>query len=200
MQAELIKAIAVTAELTGTELSEAAARVFAEDLSGFPLPQVLGALVRCRREVKGRLSLSDVITRLEDGRPGAEEAWTMIPRNEAESVVWTDEMRSAFAAAGALLAEGDAIAARMAFKEKYSAEVQKARNEGVPAKWILSAGHDPAGRKEAITQATAKGLIAQDRAVKLLERHCGGDGVESVRALEAQHVSALLPQRKGEAA
>ena len=65
----LLKAIAVTAELTDTDLSESAARVMAEDLAVFPENQVLGALVKCRRELKGRLRIGDVIDRLDDGRP-----------------------------------------------------------------------------------------------------------------------------------
>ena len=92
----ILQAIAVTAELTGTQLSEPAARVFAGDLAAYPEAQVLGALTRCRKEVRGRLTLQDVIGRLDDGRPGAEEAWAMLPKDEAASCVWTDEMCSAW--------------------------------------------------------------------------------------------------------
>ena len=91
----LLKAIAVTAELTDTDLSEAAARVMAEDLAMYPEKQVLGALIKCRRELKGRLRISDVIERLDDGRPGPEEAWAIIPRSESDSVVWNRDMAEA---------------------------------------------------------------------------------------------------------
>ena len=53
---EVLKAIAATAELTGTELSEAALLVFEADLSDYSDEQVLAALTRCRRELRGRLS------------------------------------------------------------------------------------------------------------------------------------------------
>jgi len=58
---DILRAVAVCAELTGTELSEAAARIFAEDLAAYPKSAVLHALERCRREVRGRLVLADVL-------------------------------------------------------------------------------------------------------------------------------------------
>ena len=79
---KLNEAIAVTAELTGTVLSKVAAQVMAEDLARYPEAQVMGALTRCRRELKGRLTIADVISRLDDGRPGVEEAWAMLPKDE----------------------------------------------------------------------------------------------------------------------
>lgn len=160
MAPELIKAIAVTAELTGTQLSEAAAKIFAADLSQYPLAQVLAALTRCRREVKGRLVLADVISRIDDGRPGVEEAWALIPKNEDVSGVWTQEMQRAMQVAGPLMYE-DAVAARMAFKEAYARECQKARDAGEPVYWQPTLGHNKAGRDEARHEATNRNLLAQ---------------------------------------
>ena len=48
MKPSILKAVAVTAELTGTELSEAALRVMAGDLDAHPEAAVLRALDRCR--------------------------------------------------------------------------------------------------------------------------------------------------------
>ena len=86
---DVLAAIAVCAELTGTVLSKPAARIFAQDLSTQPKPAVLRALERCRRELRGRLTLSDVLDRIamEDGRPGADEAWAMCPMDEATTAV-----------------------------------------------------------------------------------------------------------------
>lgn len=165
---KLIQAIAVTAELTGTEFSPSAAKIFAEDLSQFPEGQVLAALTKCRREVRGRLTLADVITRIDDGRPGPEEAWAMIPRSESESVVWNDEISAAFAVANPLLAEGDHIAARMAFIEAYKKNLAKARDAHLPVRWIPSLGHEKAGRADAIQLAEAKGRLTHDQARTLL--------------------------------
>jgi len=72
----LLRAVMATAELCGSPLtSEGIADIFLEDLSGYPEPQVLAALKRCRLEHKGRLTVADVLSRIEDGRPGVETAW-----------------------------------------------------------------------------------------------------------------------------
>lgn len=164
----VLKALAVTAELTNTALSTDAARVMADDLGRYPEFQVLGALQKCRRELKGRLTVADVVTRLNDGRPGPEEAWSMIPRGEEVTIVWTAEMAAASGAAGPLLEEGDAIAARMAFLEAYRSRVAEARDAGVPIKWSASLGTDVRGREGPLLEAVQLGRISQDHAERLL--------------------------------
>jgi len=152
----LLKAIAVTAELTDTALSEMAARVMAQDLARYPDAWVMPALVRCRRELRGRLTLAEVLARLDDGRPGAEEAWALIPKDEATTSVWTDEMREAYAVCAPLLSEGDAVAARMAFKEAYLRNMQRARDEARPPVWTATLGQDPHGREAVLLEAATK--------------------------------------------
>lgn len=164
----LLQAIAVTAELTGTEMSEPAAAVLADDLSRFPEAQVLGALTRCRRELKGRLTIADVVDRLDDGRPGAEEAWAMIPHDEEGSVVWSAEMQRAFGVANPLLIEGDTIAARMAFLEAYRGQVRLARDRAEPVCWQPSLGRDRWGREAALRDAIDKGRMLPAHALALL--------------------------------
>lgn len=166
---QLLEAIAVCAELTGTQLSEAAARVMADDLSRYPHAQVVGALGACRRELRGRLTISDIIARLDDGRPGVEEAWaTVAPAlgNESVTIVWTDEMAAAYGVACNL--DGDKVAARMAFREHYEAECKAARAKGVPVKWSACLGHDPAGREGPLLAAAKKGLLTQQHVAGLL--------------------------------
>lgn len=165
---ELLKAIAVTAELTNTQLSEAAARVMANDLARFPEGAVLEALSRCRRELKGRLTIADVLTRIDDGRPGPEEAWAMIPHDEASSVVWTDEMALAFGVANPLIVEGEKIQARMAFLERYKTLVREARDAGKPVRWTPSLGHDPAGREAVLLEAQRAGRLSAPHVAGLL--------------------------------
>lgn len=163
----VLQALMVTAELTGTQLSEPAARVFALDIGRYPEPMVLGALDRCRREVKGRLTPADVIQRLDDGRPGPEEAWSILPFEEATTVVWTEEMQGAWGVALPLLEEGDRIAGRMAFLESYRTRVQRARDAGIPVKWTVSLGHDAKGREPVIAQAIERGRLSADHAAQL---------------------------------
>lgn len=163
----VLQALAVTAELTGTQLSEAGARVMASDLAPYPEIQVLGALTRCRKELKGRLTVSDIVTRLEDGRPGAEEAWAMLPRNEVCTTVWTEEISASWGIVHHLIADGDRIAARMAFLENYRARVQKARDAGIPVKWTVSFGFDEGMRRSALEDAIRRGRLTEERAQAL---------------------------------
>lgn len=165
--ASLLEAVAVTAELCGRTFSEPAARVFVSDLSGYPEGQVLGALARCRKEVRGVLTVADVIQRLEDGRPGADEAWAMLPRSEAESVVWTDEMSAAFGIAAPLM-DDDKTAARMAFREAYKRAVDEAREQRKPVNWTASLGHDPRGREQALMRAVELGRLQATHALSLM--------------------------------
>lgn len=173
MSPSVVKALAVTAELTGTQLSAAGARVMAGDLAPYPEHQVLGALARCRKEIKGRLTVADVVSRLDDGRPGPEEAWAMLPFDERQTIVWTEEMAGAWGVALPLLAEGDRIAARMAFLESYRTRVQRARDAGSKVHWTVSFGHDQRGRDIALADAVARGRIRADRALEL--GYQGGD-------------------------
>ena len=164
----LLDALAVTAELTGTELTKPAARVMLADLQAYPSSHVLAALSRCRRELKGRLTLAAILERLDDGRPGANEAWAMIPQDESGSVVWTEEMATAFGAAHPLLAAGQIIAARQTFLEVYERECATARAMLRPPKWTPSLGHDAGQRVRALEAAARLGRITQDRAAALL--------------------------------
>lgn len=173
----LLKAIAVTAELTQTELSIDAARVMIDDLAQYDENQIMKALVRCRKELKPRmLTLSEIISRIDDGRPGAEEAWAMIPKSEFASVVWTAEMAEAFGICYKLIEEGDTVQARMAFIEAYRDRVARARDSGIKVQWMPSLGHDPQGREQVLMDAVEKGRLT------------------------AKHVSQLLPYREGSAA
>jgi hypothetical protein len=164
---ELLQAVAVTAELCGRTFTEGAARVFVEDLAGFPEQAVLRALARCRREVKGILTIQDVVSRVDDGRPGPEEAWAQMPFDESQSVVWTDEMANAFGVARGLLDEGEKVAARMAFKEAYIRLVGEARDAGRPVSWSPSLGYDANGRDAVLADAVAKGRLTYEHAQDL---------------------------------
>lgn len=161
---ELIQAIAVTAELCGREVSPAAARVLLADLEGFPEDQVMGSLKRCRREVRGALTVQDIVSRLDDGRPGPDEAWAMIPQDEARSTVWTEEMSLAFGIALPLLIDGERVAARFAFREAYTKLVGEARDARRPVAWSPSLGTDQQGREVALRDAVDKGRMSLERA------------------------------------
>jgi hypothetical protein len=179
---EILQAVAVTAELCGRTFNEGVARVFVDDLSGFEEQAILKALTRCRREVRGVLTVQDVISRIDDGRPGVEEAWAMMPADEAQSVVWTDEMAEAFGIARGLLDDGDKVAARMAFKEAYTRLIGAARDSKRKVNWTPSLGYDKHGREAVLTEAVAKGRLSYDHAQQMVPQ----------LAPPAQNILALL--------
>lgn len=166
---KLLETLAVTAELTQTELSPAAVEVMAGDLATYPETKVLAALERCRCELRGRgsLTIAEILARIDDGRPGPEEAWAKIPRSEDDSAYMTDEMAEAYGVAKPLLDLGDQVAARMAFRECYIRAITAARASRKPVHGWMSLGRDPHAREIAIADAVARGLIKPERAARL---------------------------------
>lgn len=161
--ADVVKALGVAAELMGQEVSAMALQVMAGDLAAYPETAVLAAIQRVRRECR-RLVLADIIERIDDGRPGPEEAWQMLPRDEAASAVWTEEM--ARASAGIDL--DDRVAGRMAFLEAYRKAVAQARDRGEPVRWWPTLGTDPHGRKTAVEEAVRQGRLTLERAQEVV--------------------------------
>lgn len=194
MKANILMAVAVTAELTGAELSEAALRVMASDLDAYPELDVLRALDRCRRELKGRLTLAAVLERLEeaDGRPGADEAWAIAisAQDECETVVWTDEISQAFAVARPILEARDKVGARMAFRDAYERITRESRAERAPVRWSVSLGNDPERRASALSAAVALRRIEAGAAQHLLPGVGEDSGV--VAALLSNDTKPLL--------
>ncbi|MBA3774661.1 MAG: hypothetical protein H0X13_19855 [Ramlibacter sp.] len=190
---ELIQAVAVTAELCGRTFSEGAARVFVDDLSRYPEAAVIGALGRCRREVKGVLTVSDVVSRLEDGRPGVEEAWGLLPISESQTCVWTDEMSAAFGSALPLIERRDMVGARMAFKEAYAKALAKARDSGKPPNWWASIGTDRAARKSVLEAAVNDGRLTLDYARQHVPELTGPANPQLERSIAA---ALAAPERR----
>lgn len=193
---ELIKAIAVTAELMGTDWSESAARVVAEELAQYPLESVKVSLSRCRKELKSKLSLMDILDRIPGGHPGPEEAWATIAKamkNETLSLIWTDEMREAYGVANGV--SDDPVQARMAFKETYSKAVAEARATRKPLNWTLSKGTDKAMLELVLTEGVKAGKLTAAYAKRQLPYLDLSEG-EAVRVI--QSVSPrLLSERIG---
>lgn len=187
---QVIEAIAVTAELCGRVFSPAAAVVFASDLDGYPEKQVLAALARCRKEVKGLLTVAEVVSRIEDGRPGSDQAWAMLPHDEDMSAVWTAEMAQAWGIAKPLLGEGDKVGARFAFREAYNKLVADARDKKEPAKWSVTFGHEISGRVVALENAVRAKRLSLNHAVELLP-HDAAQGL--LRSLGVTQHPLLAP-------
>lgn len=165
----LIEAILVTAEICGQAMSPTAAKALTCDLADFDEAVILDALTRCRMELQGPLRMPEILARINDGRPNADEAWAMVPQNELASVVWTDEMAKAWGIAMPLLEAGDVSNARTTFREVYDKAVLEARIRHDPPHWTPSLGRDIADRERTLLDA--------------LHRH----------RLSAAHVAQLLP-------
>ncbi|MDR0478310.1 MAG: hypothetical protein LBH31_00600 [Burkholderiaceae bacterium] len=106
---------------------------------------------------------ADIIAQLDrdDGRPGAQEAWAaaLRARDEAATVVWTDETAEAFGICRPVLLLGDEVGARMTFIEAYERMVRDARARHLPVHAWVSRGHDRAEAQAVIRQAVSDGLL-----------------------------------------
>lgn len=162
----LLQALAVTVALIGSEMSEATARALVSELSAYPEPAVLAALARCKLECKYRLSLADVIERMVDGHPGAEEAWEIVPKSERDTAVVTQEIMAAIPFD--LIDAGDMTAARMAFRESYNRNVAQARAERRKPVWFPSLGSDKRMREAPLARAVQLGRMSLEQANGLL--------------------------------
>lgn len=165
----LAREIAVAAAVTQTDVSAVAIAAMVDDLLEFPLDAAVAAIRRARREVT-RLTLHAIVERVEsaDGHPGADAAWAMCPRSEADTVVWTDQMAEAYRVAFPLLECGDRIGARMAFKDEYERLVAQARERREAPKWRVSLGTDKDRREAPIAQAVELGRLPAATAAKYL--------------------------------
>jgi hypothetical protein len=171
-RAQLAGAICATAETLGQTISATAAELMAEDLAVFAPANIRKALQSCRRELTGKLTLAAVLQRIqaEDGRPGKDEAWAiaMTTNDEFETVVLTDEIQLALAAAKPVLDAGDKIGARMAFISAYERFVSQARDDVRSVNWHVSMGFDANRRVEAIAKAVQMQRIPQESGQKYL--------------------------------
>lgn len=161
--------MAVLSPAAPVSLPEATLVVWFKVLAPFELREVLAGMeAHMRTPTTGRtLPIpADIVSQIErlrgdDGRPGADEAWALAlaSADEADTIVWTDEIASAREAARPVLAGGDKVGARMAFRDAYEREVAQARAAKRPVRWMASEGHDPARRGPAIERALALGRV-----------------------------------------
>jgi hypothetical protein len=178
----LMEAISLTSEVCGLALSQGAVEMLARDLAQFKEADVIAALSRCRMELQGPLRLSDILARIDDGRPGADEAWAMMPKTELASVVWTDEMAQAWGIAYPLLSAGDENAARTAFMEVYAKAVLNARIHREPVRWVPSLGSDVASRESVLMDAVQRQRLSATHVAQLLPSTAISSGTQDIIA------------------
>ncbi len=162
-QEKLILALMATAEVMGSEIKPNVAIVMVDDLSMYPLGDVLQALTRIRREHTGKLTLKVILDILAPagGWISANEAWAIaLPAaDEAATVVWTQEIAKAWAIAKPILDAGDKVGARMAFIPAYERFVDQAKRESRDPQFEISAGWDASLRELAVKNAVTAGLL-----------------------------------------
>ena len=159
----ILRGLGVTAELLGTPLSTDALEVMANDLIELAETEndVLVALMRVRREHKGRLTLAAILERLPNRPMDADAAWDIAMRSklwdEDATIVLPQAIFCAFPFA--VWNTGDKVAARMAFKANYP---ECARKSGDAVE--ISLGSAAGEREPAIIEALRANMITADQA------------------------------------
>lgn len=165
------------------------------DLGPFPLLIVAKAMLAYKDE-DAKFAPAPVaiakLCKLMDGRPGIEEAWAiaLTAKDEADTVVWTQEIAEAFNLARLMIDKDELISARMMFKEAYTKLVSNARLNFKPVKWISSLGTDADRREDALSQAVIAGLLPVPYVAGLLaltafeeNKEVSHEGLEKVKVL-----------------
>lgn len=165
-KAEIIKLLGATFEAMGQQTTPAALALIADDVEPYGLAAVSGALVRCRRELSGRLTPAAILERIQssDGRPEPNEAWSIALQgaDERDTAVFNDEIAAALSAARDILAAGDEVGARMAFIECYKRVCREAREQNIPVRWWPSLGWDKTKQSAPIERAIEQGRLSRD--------------------------------------
>lgn len=176
----------------------------------YPLADVRNALdAHMRDPQRGRFYPlpADLIAKIEeagDTHPGSDEAWAISvrARDEADTVVWTEQMAQAWGLCKPVMDMNDEVGARMAFRQAYDRLVADARKANKPAVWTISEGFDKERRIAAVQQAESAGLLlpnAAREALPLLEHHGAqiGQMPEHIREKLAELRQAIVSRDKG---
>lgn len=166
MNPQIKKLILTEFDYYGLPVNVNQINLWAQELSDLDPSQIAEALNTLRKNPKQtRPALPAQIRDIIFGFPTVEEAWAMCPVSEEDSVVWCEEMAEAYAAVRGLLAQGDTIAARMAFKEVYDKAVTKSKALKAKPRFFASLGFDTAKRDQALSIAVEKNRMTATAAL-----------------------------------
>lgn len=152
----------------GTPCSKPVMRKYWDHLRKYSLSDVTEALRRHEldpSEGKFVAKPAHIVGILEAARPNArpdvEEAWSIAVRSfdEANSALLNEEISEARAAAQPIMALGDEVGARMAFKSVYTKTVAVAEANGIPPRWWVSVGMDKDDKKQVVQEAVRLGRL-----------------------------------------
>jgi hypothetical protein len=174
----LVNEITVLGEAFGEGLTAERQAIYGEALADIDADRLRTAFRRARYELRWFPKIAELRELAgalpdgaSDGRPGPEEAWARMPKGERiedDTVVWCEEERAAYDACRSLLLDGDQIAARMAFKERYERALAEARSQGRPARWTVSAGYDVGHRLTVLAAAVGTNQIDLEAALQFV--------------------------------
>jgi hypothetical protein len=166
-------------------ISSGAKAMFFKAMASYSIEQFRMALNgHCMDKQRGRFTPkpADIIEQIEgmtggDGRPSDDEAWAiaLTSQDEADTVVWTNETAEAFGICQPVMATGDKVGARMAFKDAYNRLVTAARQSGQKVQWTASLGWDMERRTKVIEKAVTAGLLPAPTATALLPNYSAGE-------------------------
>lgn len=156
----------------GDRINADAAKFLHDRLSEYPEQKVIDALNRCLAELKFFPSFSEIIDRIDDGRPQVEEAWALCPKNDSSAAYINEEIMEAWGVANSIINDtGDKVAARMAFKEIYERTVSENRSKGIKPKWWLTRAYglgSEIANEAALRVAVEKNRLPESSAIALL--------------------------------
>ncbi len=159
----LVEELGATMELSGQQVRPAALMLLVEDLAHIDKPLLRLALARIRAEHRGPILTGTVLQYVDHamGRmlPAEAYALALTSADQGSTIVWTDEIAQAWAAAAPVLNAGDKFGARQAFIEAYGRIVGEARVLRRRPQVQISMGHDPVGRTRAVSEAIASGRL-----------------------------------------
>ena len=174
-QEKIAELIDATAEILGSQIKPQIIKIMCDDLSDYEFNDIQAALTACRREVKGRLSLKDIIDRLPkkgDELPTADELWGQVYE------YLTDEYKTFVLPEMAFIAlentnggiyelamSGDKTAARMAFKAAYERLSQGFNGK---VNYVIRLGLNKENQASAIKTAYLEKKITKETAAAFL--------------------------------
>jgi len=177
-QKQTLKNLTVVLEMAGQDMSAAAMTMIVHELSGFEFNAVQEALRKCARECKYKITLAEIISRIDDGRPSPEKAWQEVQHlTEYDAAVLTSEQNQAFCMVSTSMIDGDTsarITAKQTFIKEYEKLCQQSRDRGDAIKYFLArANGDYEGIKalEAVNLAVNAGMLPKPQAAKLLPEY-----------------------------
>jgi hypothetical protein len=175
---ELTNTLITAFEVMGQDMSEAGLMMMATRLHRFDYEGVMKSISSCVEECRYKITLADIIQRIDDGRPSPEKAWQEVQHlTEDDSKVLTTEQNAAFCMVSTSLIDGDTsskIAARQTFLQEYQRMCKESRDEGKPVEYFLARAnrdHDGAKALEAVTLALSENKLPKVAAVKMLPQH-----------------------------